>query len=363
MKKSVLLLAALMPFVMFSCEKEKAEKGSDDIVGSDGKYLVKKMTFQGTLGGNYAYTDNRGKLTQKVDATLNFSYIKGKMSRLDASGTYSYVDDWEEFYEGNTTKYYDEENYKGNGNIKFAYKDDRVEAKITAQGRVWGTYIDEGGNENNRTWEEQGSLSGTYTFSMDDGIAISGCGTFKEDANSESYNTDEIKFGYDDNEQLTSVHYADDDGRMEFKWKDGNIENIGWFYDDDYYYKKGSKSIIRSLLAKKKTPMTKFGSVGWENWVRVEYSPKENKSNIDFSRLIFAYISGEYVESNIGVFGFTGKESKNLPSTVYVDDEPALSFEYEFNRNGAVTRIKLIAGPYFDNVELEIATATINIEY
>ena len=359
MKKSILLLAALMPFVMFSCEKEKAEKGNGDIIGSDGKYLVKKMTMKGTIEYNGDGIDyEKYTSSQKVDATLKFSYTEGKMSRLEASGTYGVWQDFVEYYGG---KRYEEDNWKGNGNIKFTYKDNRVAAEITAQGRVWETYIEEGDNENNETWEEQGSLSGTYTLSMDDGIAISGSGTFKSGAGRGSYTTDKIKFGYDDAGQLTRVYYeGEDEDRTEFKWENGNIVNIGWYYDDDYYYKKGSKSIIRSLFDKKKTKAAKSGSVEWANWLRVEYSNQENKSNIDFARLIFTYLGG-YAESGIGVFGFLGKECKNLPSKLYIDDELFFSCEYEFNGNEAVTQIKLVAGDYFGDPET--AKATINIEY
>lgn len=375
MKKIILLLAALLPFVMVSCEKP--EKGSDDVVGTSGKMLVKKMTAKGTLAshdnddddGYYDYY--RSQSSQKIDATFTFAYADGKMSRLSASGSYANVYDEEQSYNGNVVKNHEEENFSGKGKVSFTYNGDVMDLGITVQGESSGKDIYEPDRyDENEEWSESGSLSGNYILNMENGIAVSGKGTFKSDEG--TYTTDKIKFGYDNSDQLTSLYYEGEyEYRTEIKWQNGNMVNVGWYDDDDY--KAGKKHPIMRPLGKKRAKAAKSGSIVWHDWLRVEYSSKENKSNIDISRIIFTYLATDYPEMGIGVFGFLGKESKNLPSKVYANGEDwneetgeyeekeveYLSFDYEFNKDGAVKKIK-ISSP----VEgYDKANATIEFEY
>lgn len=377
MKKSVFLLAALLPFVMVSCEKP--EKGSDEVSGISGKMLVKKMTAKGML--SYHNNDDedgyfdyyKSQSSQKIDAAFTFTYADGKMSRLSTSGTYAYVYDKEYSYNGEVRKTHEETNANGNGNLAFTHNGDVVNVKIDANGKVSGKYDkDPDEDDENNEYLEEGSISGDYTLNMSKGAAVSGQGTFKGDDG--SYTTDKIKFEYDNNNQLTSLYYDGEyEYRTEFKWENGNMVNIG-YYDDDDYYKAGKKHYAR-FFGKKKAKVAKSGRIEWNDWMRVEYSSKENKSNIDFARIIFAYMGGNY-EQAIGVFGFLGKESKNLPSKIYFIDEDwneetgeyeeekelVLSFEYEFNGNGTVKKIKL-SSPYMEDDGYDKATATIELEY
>ncbi len=373
MKKHILLLAVLVPFVMVSCKEP--DQGSDEIVGASGKMLVKKMTAKGTL----AYHDNddedgyydyyKGTSSTKVDATFTFTYSDGLMKRMSGSGAYVNVHDSEYAYNGKVKKHHCEDNYSGKGNVSFTYKGDVMDLGITAQGETSGKYIDEPDEyDENEEWSENGSFSGNYVLNMENGAAVSGQGTFNGDRGTQS--TDKIKFEYDNADQLARIYYDGEyEYRTEFKWENGNMVNIGW-YDD---YKAGRKHPVKMPLGKKKGRAAKSGSIEWYDGLRVVYSSKENKSNIDIARIIFTYLA-EYPEVGLGVCGFTGKESKNLPSKVYYIDEDwneetqeyeeteevYLSFEYEFNGNGTVKKIKLSSPVYED---ADKATATIEFEY
>ena len=376
-----MLWAACLPFIMVSCdkpEKGNAENGSTEIAGASGKMLVKKMTAKGTL----AYQDNSGngswkseeKETTKVDATLTFTYADGKMSRLSAFGNYANVYDSEDSYNGEVEKYHYECEGSGNGNLAFTYNGDVIKVTVSAQGKIAETETNEPDSDENYSDMEEGSISGDYTLNMSNGAAVSGQGTFKGDDG--SYTTDKVKFEYDNNNQLTSLYYDGEyEYRTEFKWENGNMVNVGWYDNDDDYKKAGKKHHARMPFGKKRAKAAKSGSIEWNDYYRVEYSSKENKSNIDFAGIIFTYLGG-YYEQTIGVFGFLGKESKNLPSKIYVVDEDwneetgeyetedflYLSLEYEFNGNGTVKKIKL-SSPELLNEDYDTATATIELEY
>ena len=382
MKKLIILLAACLPFVMVSCdkpEKGNAENGSTEIAGMSGKSLVKKMTAKGTLA--YYYNDDEDgyydydkcQASGKADATFTFTYAEGLMTRLSASGGYTYVSDREFSYNGDVEKQYYEDNASGNGNLAFTYNGDVVNVKIEANGKVSGKYENDPDEyDENHAYMEEGSISGDYTLNMSNGAAVSGQGIFKGDGG--SYTTDKVKFEYDNNNQLISLYYDGEyEYRTEFKWENGNMVNVGYYYDDDDY-KAGRKRHVRMPFGKEKAKVTKSGSIEWNDHYRVEYSTKENKGNIDLARILFVYI-GEYYEQAIGVFGFLGKESKNLPSKIYCINEEwneekgeyekeevvFLSIEYDFNGNGTVKRIK-ISSPTMTEEEYD-TTATIEFEY
>lgn len=380
MKKSVILLAALMPFIMFSCkdpDNGKREQGSTEIVGSSGKTLVKKMVAKGTI----AYHDNdeedgyydyyRDKGSHKVDATLTFTYADGLMSRISGSGTFASVEDEEWALEGEAVKYHGESNANGNGNMSFTYKGDVVSVAMSAQGKISEKYTYEPDRYgDNDEWSNEGNFTGEYTLNMENGAAVSGRGTFRSDDGSST--TDKVKFEYDANNQLTKIYYEGDyEDRTEFKWENGNMVKMGWYYD----YKSGRKHSAKRFFAPKKAKAAKVG-VEWEDEYRVEYSSKENKSNLDFASLIFTYMSG-FPEQAISVFGFAGKESKNLPSRIYEMDEEwneqtgeyeeverlLLAIDYDFNGDGTVKRLKLSSPVYSEEEGVDTATATINLEY
>ncbi|MDE5574705.1 MAG: hypothetical protein K2I87_03215, partial [Bacteroidales bacterium] len=366
--------------VMVSCdkpEKGNAENGSTEITGASGKMLVKKMTAKGTLVYNYNddddyYDYDKTQASGKADATFTFTYADGRMTRLSASGGYTYVSDREFSHNGEVQKQYYEDNASGSGNLAFTYNGDVVNVKIDANGKVSGKR-DNGPDENddNYVWLEEGNISGDYTLNMSNGAAVSGQGTFKEDGG--SYTTDKVKFEYDNNNQLTSLYYEGEyEYRTEFKWENGNMVNVGWYDDDDY--KKAGKRHNRMPFGKKQAKAAKSSSIEWNDRYRVEYSTKENKGNIDLARILFVYM-GEYYEQFIGVFGFLGKESKNLPSKIYFTNDEwneetgeyekeevvFLSMEYDFNGNGTVKRIK-ISCPTMTEEEYD-TTATIEFEY
>lgn len=357
MKKRFLLLAALMPFIMVSCENSgngDGDEGNKEITGIAGKTLVKKMSIK----GSYAYVNNddedgyydywKSKETTTVDATMKFTYSDGLMSGIAASGSYNSVYDRENSYNGSVEKVHEEYNYSGNGNMAFTYKDSEAGIDVTAQGRSWGKDIYEPDEyDENDEWDESGKVKGTYILNMENGAAVSGKGSFKTDDN--DFTTDKIVFKYNLDDQLTKIYYEGDyEDRVEFKWENGNIVNVGWEYD---YYKSGKKKRAPMFRDKKKAKAGK--SIEWEDYFRVEYSDRENKCNIDFAYLVFCYAGLMSYEQFIGAFGFCGKESKNLPSKIYCMNEEwdentedyveveelLLELKYDFNGDGTVKRI------------------------
>ncbi|MCM1042126.1 MAG: hypothetical protein NC396_06855 [Bacteroides sp.] len=370
MKKCVLLLAACVPFVMFSCKESEngdGEKGGSQIAGSDGKTLVAKMTVKGSLTSAYV-EDEYGysyssKTTTKADLKMNFSYSDGVMKKLTASGDYSTTHNCTETGEGESYKHHSEDNASGNGNMTFSYKGDVVSVEISGSGKVEGKEVyDPDEYDENESYSESGSMSGNYTLNMEKGAAVSGQGTIKLD--NESYSLNKIKYEYDNAGQLVKIYYDGDynEDRVEFEWKNGNIVNVGYYYNDDY--KSGKKHHSK---ANGKFKAAKAGSMDWSD-LHVEYSDKENNSNIDFAYLVFSYGGMLSYEQFVGVFGFLGKTSKNLPakvSYVYEDDDETYEdvyaeIEYTFYDNGNVKRVK-ITSPLID--EDGNGSVTIDLEY
>ena len=174
---------------------------------------------------------------------------------------------------------------------------------------------------------------------------------------SEEESSDEwlVNFEYADN-FLTrvAVPYEGMDASygLEFGWENGNIVRVG-SYDE---YVKGSK---KSPAQNRRNGKTDLGtamtrlmfplcgilsssdrghgstkkSVDWYADYHMEYTSHENKSNVDIASLAWTILGGIVDPSQfVGVFGFTGTMSKNLPESLYEDDEYEPDGRWDYGR-------------------------------
>lgn len=314
MKKITLIWAALFALALTGCnESSDPQEGNETVVGIAGKTLVTKISIKRDHKeeGSSSYQDWTWTETEKVDGTLNFSYKDGKLTAMSGDVAYHY------FYEENDEGEYDKEEVDGNGSIsvKFSYQGSDMLMDFYANTSANGTTA---------------GISGDYVFKMNASNAIqSGKGTLGSDE-------EEIICTYDEADYLQSRWYDDDmDDKIDFKWSDGNLVQYGWYWN---YEKKQLKSPLLRKMKQK--------GVRWED-VGIRYSSKDNKSNLDFAYVCFLFgLDPEGIGELLGMLGFMGKESKNLPDAIYYEDEDFYTFKYKFNNDGLVTQMEIMDVEY-----------------
>ena len=88
MKKNAFLLPILtLAVALVGCKptpEDNSDTGSDDVAGSAGKSLVKKMVVTA------AYTDTAYDEEYDGSATLNFAYEEGRLASITGTGEYVY---------------------------------------------------------------------------------------------------------------------------------------------------------------------------------------------------------------------------------------------------------------------------------
>ncbi len=357
MKKSIISLAFVMPLVFMGCGEDvdkKAEKGGDSFAGSAGKSLVKKLTVRGNLVQESQYPDgDYEKKSDKIDATLNIVYDKGRMKQILADGDYRYTYDSKDGY----GEEHGEIDGKGDGKMEFVYKGDTVVLKGDVNASFTQKVVekDEDGIMTDKHEERRSALgSGEYSYKLQDKVVVSGNGSFRMASDPET-GRERFTCTYDDLGQLASVRDSDDpEYKIGYEWKDGNIVGMVWEWNEN---KSFMRKLFRNLVSEKNPKAAKAVS-DWiiDDDMKVEYSGKENKCNVDFIYLMACLYEPMAAGQFIGVFGFMGKESKNLPARILTRDEKwndqtgvyeygewkeYLKFEYSFTDGGLVKKIKV----------------------
>lgn len=289
------------------------KKGSDDNVGTEGKFLVKSMVIELNPSVYESEADYR------MDMTVDFDYTGGRLASVKADGR---------IYEGND--YYTDLE----ANLSFAYNGDRVAAS-------YGSTI----SDSDGFTDRMEPMSVAMMYGANKAIA------------STRYNTEEGEKGsditYDSYDQL--VQTQDCYGRKytnKFYWEDENVVALDFWYDESQYM-SGS------------LPEKNAGRMGWEQWkglhsliadsrpgkriesewekVVFEYSDEKNGINIDFSYFLNMLAFGANdMTDYLGIFGFYGKMSKNLPSKLNNDGTLDFYFEYDMGASGKVKKAKLM---------------------
>lgn len=350
MKKNAFLLPLLaLAVALVGCKptpEKNSDTGSDDVAGSAGKSLVKKMVVTA------AYTDTAYDEEYDGSATLNFAYEEGRLASITGTGEYVYrYMDYSEpdpvNPEGNAKaeeSVWMEDKTSGTATVGFTYDGEKVNVSLSMD----ATYDEAGYGP------EHYSGTGTMALQMNADKAVSSA---RSKFVSEEESSDEwlVNFEYADN-SLTrvAVPYEGMDASygLEFGWENGNIVRVGSY---DEYVKGSKKSPAQNRMSGKTdlgTAMTRLmfplcgilsssdrghgstkKSVDWYADYHMEYTSHENKSNVDIASLAWTILGGIVDPSQfVGVFGFTGTMSKNLPESLYEDDEYEPDGRWDYGR-------------------------------
>ena len=350
MKKNAFLLPLLaLAVALVGCKptpEKNSDTGSDDVAGSAGKSLVKKMVVTA------AYTDTAYDEEYDGSATLNFAYEEGRLASITGTGEYVYrYMDYSEPPLNPESKAEEgvwmEDKTSGTATVGFAYDGENVNVSLSMD----ATYDEAGYGP------EHYSGTGTMALQMNADKAVSSA---RSKFVSEEESSDEwlVNFEYADN-FLTrvAVPYEGMDASygLEFGWENGNIVRVG-SYDE---YVKGSKKspaqnrrngktdlgtamtrlmfplcgILSSSSSSDRGHGSTKKSVDWYADYHMEYTSHENKSNVDIASLAWTILGGIVDPSQfVGVFGFTGIMSKNLPESLYEDDEYEPDGRWDYGR-------------------------------
>lgn len=323
MKKITLIWAALFALALTGCkESSDPEQGNSEVAGVAGRSLVSKITYKADFvdeDDDDEYGDGKSKETVKMRASIKFSYKNGLLARLAAEGSYNSL--YEDWYGGEYFK--EEDKVEGSADMDFTYNGaalTKVDFSVT--GTADGTAA---------------TVSGSYTFKTNDAKALV-MGSGKVSLISEWY-AEEFQCGYDQNDYLMYIEYNESGDRTQFEWTDGNLSKIGWSGPE--------KKTMRDMCSfiRKRHPQGK--DTRWSGY-RVDYSEKENKTNIDFAYIAMVNLyEMEGMAESFGFLGFMGKESKNLPAAVYYDysdgeRDLCCKFKYSFNSEGLVKSVEVL---------------------
>ena len=232
MKKNAFLLPILtLAVALVGCKpttEDNSDTGSDDVAGSAGKSLVRKMVVTA------AYTDTVYDEEYDGSATLNFAYDEGRLASITGTGefVYRYMDYSEPPLNPESKAeegVWMEDKTSGTATVGFAYDGENVNVSLSLD----ATYDEEGYGP------EHASGTGTMALQMNADKAVSSA---RSKFVSEGEYSDEflVNFEYADN-FLTrvAVPYEGMDASygLEFGWESGNIVRVG-SYDDAYLNKK-----------------------------------------------------------------------------------------------------------------------------
>lgn len=377
MKKNAFLLPILtLAVALVGCKpttEDNSDTGSDDVAGSAGKSLVRKMVVTA------AYTDTVYDEEYDGSATLNFAYDEGRLASITGTGefVYRYMDYSEPPLNPESKAeegVWMEDKTSGTATVGFAYDGENVNVSLSLD----ATYDEEGYGP------EHASGTGTMALQMNADKAVSSA---RSKFVSEGEYSDEflVNFEYADN-FLTrvAVPYEDMDASygLEFGWESGNIVRVG-SYDDAYLNKKSpargrvnGETDLGTAMTRLMFPLCGIlsssdrghgstkESVDWYSDYHMEYTSHENKANVDIASLAWTIFGGVVDPSQfLGVFGFTGTMGKNLPESLYADDEYEPDgrwdygrVEYVLNADGLVEKLTV-----FDGEDQQVGT--ISFEY
>ena len=255
-----------------------------------------------------------------------------------------------------------EDKTSGTATVGFAYDGENVNVSLSLD----ATYDEEGYGP------EHASGTGTMALQMNADKAVSSA---RSKFVSEGEYSDEflVNFEYADN-FLTrvAVPYEGMDASygLEFGWESGNIVRVG-SYDDAYLNKKSpargrvnGETDLGTAMTRLMFPLCGIlsssdrghgstkESVDWYSDYHMEYTSHENKANVDIASLAWTIFGGVVDPSQfLGVFGFTGTMGKNLPESLYADDEYEPDgrwdygrVEYVLNADGLVEKLTVFEG-------------------
>lgn len=370
------MFAGILSLAMVGCKptEEDPGTGSSDVAGSAGKILVRKMVVTA------AYTDTVYDEEYDGSATLNFAYDEGRLASITGTGefVYRYMDYSEPPLNPESKAeegVWMEDKTSGTATVGFAYDGEKVDVSLSMD----ATYDEEGYGP------EHSSGTGTMALQMNADKAVSSA---RSKFVSEGEYSDEllVNFEYADNfltrvavpyEGMDHASYG-----LEFGWKSGNIVRVG-SYDDAYLNKKSPArgrmngetdygvAMVRlmfplsGILASHDRQQARAKEdVDWYSDYHMEYTSHENKTNVDIASLAWTILGGIVDPSQfVGVFGFTGTMSKNLPESLYEDDEYESDGRWEYGRveyaldaDGLVEKIIV-----FDGEDQQVGT--ISFEY
>ncbi len=330
------MFAGILSLAMVGCKPtEDPDTGSSDVAGSAGKSLVKKIVVEledASVDADYSVN---------ATATLNFTYDEGRLATISGNGNYA----------GKYTEPGYEEGYEASGsaNVGLAYDGDRIDLTISLTGTATDSY-------DGSTQTVQVSASGTSRLQLNADKALETATTsFMYEGE-----TEKMLVGYEyENKYLSRsiIPYGDAFGGSSYGntyvWTDGNMTGMDYFDDADAYKKEEASSLGRfgrvffplAGVWGGQTSMVDMSKSGTDN-VEMVYSERLNKTNVDFAMLTWLLYWGpeDYTEF-LGVFGFTGTMSKNLPVELYERDDydneryQVGHVEYTFNDNDLVTGI------------------------
>lgn len=366
MKKNAFLLPLLvLAMALIGCKptpEKNSDTGSDDVAGSAGKSLVKKMVVTA------AYTDTAYDEEYDGSATLNFAYEEGRLASITGTGEYVYrYMDYSEpdpvNPEGNAKaeeSVWMEDKTSGTATVGFTYDGEKVNVSLSMD----ATYDEAGYGP------EHYSGTGTMALQMNADKAVSSA---RSKFVSEEESSDELLVNFEySNEylQYSVIPYDNEQGYAygnAYEWSDGNLVRMG--SHDDYTNKKSGAETSFSLAKMSRLffPLSgvwaknqgfdarKDRHVHWDLVSRMEYTTQENKSNVDFAFLTWlCYEGAEDPAEFLGALGFTGKMSKNLPLSLYeyattddfeIDPNERYEYghvEYTFNDQDLVTHIRVL---------------------
>ncbi len=344
MRKNAFVLSVLaLALAVVGCKPrhDDPETGSNDVAGSAGKSLVKKMEIR--------VFDQDTVDDYEVDgsATLSFSYEEGRLASITGTGEYEYRDD------------YDVETMTGTATVGFEYAGEKIDVSL--------------------------SLDATVDYGPDGTDHASGRGTMELQMNADkAVASSRTLFGSGDvlDEYLVGFEYTDkyltrlvvpywpdltaESYGLEYGWENGNIVRVGSY--DDYGYGKHSakgddegRLSLQDCMVRLMFPLAGIlsspgdvrneakSAVDWYDDYHLVYTAQENKSNLDFASLVWTFCGGiaDYSQF-LGVLGFTGTMSRNLPESLYEDDEYEPDgrweygrVEYTFNNQDLVTDMRV----------------------
>ena len=359
MKKNAFLLPILtLAVALVGCKpttEDNSDTGSDDVAGSAGKSLVRKMVVTA------AYTDTVYDEEYDGSATLNFAYDEGRLASITGTGefVYRYMDYSEPPLNPESKAeegVWMEDKTSGTATVGFAYDGENVNVSLSLD----ATYDEEGYGP------EHASGTGTMALQMNADKAVSSA---RSKFVSEEESSDEwlVNFEYADNFLTEGM---DASYGLEFGWESGNIVRVG-SYDDAYLNKKSpargrvnGETDLGTAMTRLMFPLCGIlsssdrghgstkESVDWYSDYHMEYTSHENKANVDIASLAWTIFGGVVDPSQfLGVFGFTGTMGKNLPESLYADDEYEPDgrwdygrVEYVLNADGLVEKLTVFEG-------------------